>query len=85
MLSVLGYVINSIILLIVVVVIARIYVNLKGADTSSSPMGPLVKEISDIIIENGRKFFPVKEETTLLYVIIAVLIVLFFIVRAVLI
>ena len=85
MLSALGYLIISVILIILVAVAGRIYINLSKKEVENLFMGPLTKEISDLIIENGRKFIPIGKDSTLLYVIAGVCIVLIFIVNAVLI
>ncbi len=85
MLSVIGYIINSVILFIVIIVVAKLYINFTKKNIEEFPVGPLIKELSELICKNGRKFFPIKEENILLYVLLSTCFILFFIVRAILI
>ena len=85
MLSALGYIIISIILLILIVVVGRIYINSTKKEAENLFLGPLIKEISDLVIENGKKLLPIEEEPVLLYVIAGLCIVFIFIVNTVLI
>ncbi len=85
MLSALGYIINSIIFIVVVIVSARIYINLSKKETGDLPMGPLVKELSDLILACGRKFVPLNDDTQLLIVILCISMIFIFIVKSILI
>ncbi len=85
MLSALGYIINSIIFIVVVIVSACIYINLSKKEAGDLPMGPLVKELSDLILACGRKFVPLNDDTQLLIVILCISMIFIFIVKSILI
>jgi hypothetical protein len=85
MLNVLGYLINSIILIIIVTLVIRIYMNIKKEEPEKIFLGPLVKEVSDLILKNSVKFFPVKDESALLYTTLSAAVILFILVKAILI
>ncbi|MDA3792891.1 MAG: hypothetical protein PF545_04445 [Elusimicrobia bacterium] len=78
-----GHLINSILLFIIVVSAARIAIEAYTKDIMEVPVGPLVKEISDIIMEYGRKFLPFDKQKNLLLGISMTSFILIIIIRAV--
>jgi hypothetical protein len=85
MLSIIGYLINSVILILIVVVLVRIYMDYSKGEPESIFLGPLVKEVSDKILEKAKGFFPVKEDSLLAWVVLGASIVLFIVVKIILI
>ncbi|MEA3506416.1 MAG: hypothetical protein U9R36_02830 [Elusimicrobiota bacterium] len=85
LLRVLGYLINSLLLLVVIISAARIIMDSYAKDIMEIPVGPLVKELSDVIMEQGRKFLPIKEEKNLLIGIVIGLMIVILIIQAVII
>lgn len=85
MLSALGYMIISIILILLIAMAGRLFMDLTDKMPENLFMGPLIKEFTDLIIEKARKCIPIEDKSMLLYVVMFVGVALISIVKAVLI
>jgi hypothetical protein len=83
LLRALGYLVNSLLLFAVLICAARVIMDSYAKNIMDIPVGPLVKELSEVIMEQGRKFLPIKEEKNLLIGIIISLIIVILIIQAV--
>ncbi len=78
-----GYIINSLLLFIAIISIVRLVMDSYILDIKELPVGPLVEELTDIIMEHGKKFIPINSPKNLLISITIVSLILFIVIRAV--
>ena len=79
--SVIGYLLISMLLLLLIALLIRIFTDLSGNQPENVPLGPLAKETSDIILNNIRKFVTIQEDSTLSYVSVAIIFVLIVVIK----
>ncbi|MFC2091317.1 hypothetical protein ACFLTD_00910 [Elusimicrobiota bacterium] len=76
MMAALGYMLISVVLFLVIGVSGRIFLILGKKEPENIPMGPILKEFSDLIIEHGKKFIPIEDPLILLISIDIICVVL---------
>ena len=79
--SVIGYLLISVLLLLLFAVCLRIIIDLGKTQPDSIPMGPLAKEVSDIVLDNMRKFVAIQEDSMLSYVSAGIILVLIILIK----
>ncbi len=80
LLNVLGYLINSFLIILFVVVLAKLILTGQGKDLNTIFLGPLIKDFSEIIFSQGRKFIPIQEESNLSITLLVIFVLLFWLV-----
>ncbi len=80
LLSVFGYLIDSFLIILFVVVLAKFILTRQGKDLNTIFLGPIVKDFSEIIFNQARKFIPIQEESTLSITLLVVFVLLFWLV-----
>lgn len=82
LLNIVGYLINSFLIILFVVVLAKLILTGQGKDLSKVFLGPIIKEFSETIFDQARKFVPVEEESTLSITLLVIFVLLFWLVGA---
>lgn len=80
LLNVFGYLIDSFLIILFVVVLAKFILTRQGKDLNTIFLGPIVKDFSEIIFNQARKFIPIQEESTLSITLLVVFVLLFWLV-----
>jgi len=80
LLNVFGYLIDSFLIILFVVVLAKFILTRQGKDLNTIFLGPIVKDFSEIIFSQARKFIPIQEESTLSITLLVVFVLLFWLV-----
>ncbi len=76
-----GYLINSIFVVFMIVLLIKIFVHMKKKEIETIPMGMAIKELTDIILKQAKLFLPVKGEISLSVSTVFVLMLLFYMVK----
>lgn len=80
LLNVFGYLIDSFLIILFVVVLAKFILTRQGKDLNTIFLGPIIKDFSEIIFNQARKFIPIQEESTLSITLLVVFVLLFWLV-----
>jgi len=80
LLNILGYLINSFLIILFVVVLAKLILTRQGKDLNTIFLGPLIKDFSEIIFSQARKFIPIQEESNLSITLLVIFVLLFWLV-----
>ncbi|HUW23890.1 MAG TPA: hypothetical protein VMW39_07655 [bacterium] len=80
LLSILGYLINCFLVILFIVVLAKFILARPGKDLNTIFLGPLIKDFSEIIFNQARKFIPIEEESTLSITLLVIFVLLFWLV-----
>lgn len=80
LLNILGYLINCFLIILFVVVLAKFILTRQGKDLNTVFLGPIIKDFSEIIFNQTRKFIPIEEESTLSITLLAIFVLLFWLV-----
>ena len=80
LLNILGYLINSFLIILFVVVLAKLILTGQGKDLNTIFLGPLIKDFSEIIFSQARKFIPIQEESNLSITLLVIFVLLFWLV-----
>jgi len=80
LLNVLGYLINSFLIILFIVVLARFILVRQGKDLNAVLAGPLIRDFSELIFSQARKYIPIQEESTLSITLLVIFILLFWLV-----
>lgn len=80
LLNIIGYLINTFLIILFLVVLARFILTRQGKDLNTVLAGPIIKDFSELIFNQARKFIPIKEESTLSITLLVVFILLFWLV-----
>lgn len=81
LLTFIGYLINSVLIVFVVVILVRIFAYMKKKEVETLPAGMLIKELTDLILKGVKYFLPIRGELGSYVVTLFVLIGLFWLVR----
>ena len=76
-----GYLINSIFVVFMIVLLIKIFVQIKKKEIETIPMGMAIKELTDIILKQAKLILPVKGEISLSVSTVFVLMLLFYMVK----
>ena len=76
-----GYLINSIFVIFMIVLLIKIFVHMKKKEIETIPMGVAIKELTDIILKQAKLFLPVKGDVSLSVSTVFVLMLLFYMVK----
>ena len=76
-----GYLINSIFVIFMIVLLIKIFVHMKKKEIETIPMGVAIKELTDIILKQAQLFLPVKGDVSLSVSTVFVLMLLFYMVK----
>ncbi len=79
-LNILGYLINCFLVILFIVVLAKFILTRQGKDLNTTFLGPLIKDFSEIIFNQARKFIPIEEESTLSITLLVIFVLLFWLV-----
>ena len=82
LLNIVGYLINSFLIILFVVVLAKYVLTRQGKDLNTVFLGPIIKDFSETIINQARKFISIEEESTLSVTLLVIFVVLFWLVGA---
>lgn len=80
LLNIVGYLINSFLIILFVVVLAKFILTRQGKDLNTVFLGPIIKDFSETIFNQARKFISIEEESTLSVTLLFVFILLFWLV-----
>ena len=78
--NILGYLINSFLIILFVVVLAKFILTRQGKDLNTIFLGPIIKDFSETIFNQARKFVSIEEESTLSITLLVIFVVLFWLV-----
>ena len=81
LLSFVGYLINSVLVIFMIVLLIKVFVHVKKKEIETIPMGMPIKELTDIILKQAKLFLPVRGEISLSVSTIFVLMLLFYLVK----
>jgi len=77
LLNVLGYLINSFLVILFLIVLAKFILTRQGKDLNTVLAGPLIRDFSELIFSQARKFVPIEEESTLSITLLVIFVLLF--------
>ncbi|MDH5174312.1 MAG: hypothetical protein OEW43_03520 [Elusimicrobiota bacterium] len=77
LLNVIGYLINSLLIIMFAVVLAKFILTRQGKDLNTIFLGPIIKDFSETIFNHTRKFISIEEESTLSITLLVIFVVLF--------
>ncbi len=80
LLNIPGYLINCFLVILFIVVLAKFILTRQGKDLNTTFLGPLIKDFSEIIFNQARKFIPIEEESTLSITLLVIFVLLFWLV-----
>ncbi len=80
LINILGYLINSFLIILFVVVLARFILTRQGRDLGTIFLGPIIKDFSETIFNQARKFVSIEEESTLSITLLVIFVLLFWLV-----
>jgi len=80
LLNVLGYLINSFLIILFVVVLAKLILTGQGKDLNTVLAGPIIRDFSELIFDQARKFIPIQEESNLSITLLVIFVLLFWLV-----
>ena len=80
LLNVLGYLINSFLIILFLVVLTKYILTKQGKDFNSVLAGPIIRDFSNLIFDQARKYIPIGEESTLSIALLVIFILLFWLV-----
>ena len=80
LINILGYLIKSFLIILFVVVLARFILTRQGKDLNTIFLGPIIKDFSETIFNQARKFVSIEEESTLSITLLVILVLLFWLV-----
>ncbi|MFB0527493.1 MAG: hypothetical protein ACETVT_01290 [bacterium] len=80
LLNIIGYLINSFLTILFVVVLAKYILTRQGRDLNTVFLGPIIKDFSETIFSQARKFISIEEESTLSITLLVMFVVLFWLV-----
>jgi hypothetical protein len=77
LLNVLAYLINSFLVILFLIVLAKFILIRQGKDLNTVLAGPLIRDFSELIFSQARKFIPIQEESTLSITLLVIFVLLF--------
>jgi len=80
LLNIIGYLINSFLIILFLVVLAKLILTRQGKDLNKILGGPIVRDFSELIFNQARKFIPIQEESTLSITLMVIFVLLFWLV-----
>ena len=80
LLNVLGYLINSFLIILFFVVLVKLILTKQGKDLNTVLAGPIIRDFSELIFDQARKFIPIEEESNLSITLLVVFVLLFWLV-----
>jgi len=80
LLNILGYLINCFLIILFVVVLAKFILTRQGKDLNTVFLGPIIKDFSEVIFNQARKFIPIEKESNLSITLLAIFVLLFWLV-----
>ena len=80
LLNVLGYLINSFLIILFLVVLVKLILTRQGKDLNTVLAGPIIRDFSELIFDQARKFIPIEEESNLSITLLIVFVLLFWLV-----
>lgn len=80
LLNLVGYLINSCLIILFLVVLAKFILIRQGKDLNTVPGGPIIKDFSELIFNQARKFIPIQEESSLSITLLVIFVALFWLV-----
>ena len=81
LINILGYLIKSFLIILFVVVLARFILTRQGKDLNTIFLGPIIKDFSETIFNQARKFVSIEKESTLSITLLVIFVLLFWLVR----
>jgi len=82
LLNVVGYLINSFLIILFLVVLAKFILTRQGKDLNTVLAGPIIRDFSELIFNQARKFVAIQEESTLSITLLVIFILLFWLVSS---
>jgi len=82
LLNVIGYLINSLLIVLFLVVLAKFILTKRGKDLNTVFGGPVIKDFSELIFNESRKFIPIEEESSLSITLLVIFLFLFWVVSS---
>lgn len=80
LINILGYLIKGFLIILFVVVLARFILTRQGRDLGTIFLGPIIKDFSETIFNQARKFVSIEEESTLSITLLVIFVLLFWLV-----
>jgi len=80
LLNFIGYLIRCFLILLFLVILAKYILTKQGKDLNTVAAGPIVKDFSELIFEQARKFIPIQKESTLSITLLMIFVFLFWLV-----
>ncbi len=80
LLNVIGYLINSFLIVLFLVVLVRFVLIKQGKDLNTVLGGPIIRDFSELIFNQARKFIPIEQESNLSVTLLVVFVLLFWLV-----
>ena len=77
MLTTVGYVIASLIFIVIVVLISNMLIGRFSREMDKAMGKNLLKELNRVILDEGRKFLPIENDRVLAVIIIIIMIILY--------
>jgi len=80
LLNIIGYLINSFLIILFLVVLAKFILTKQGKDLNTVLAGPIIRDFSELVFNQARKFMPIQEESTLSITLLVIFVLLFWMV-----
>jgi len=80
LLNIIGYLINSFLIILFLVVLAKFILTKQGKDLNTILAGPIIRDFSELVFNQARKFVPIQEESTLSITLLVIFVLLFWMV-----
>ena len=80
LLNIIGYLINSFLIILFLVVLAKFILTKQGKDLNTILAGPIIRDFSELVFNQARKFMPIQEESTLSITLLVIFVLLFWMV-----
>lgn len=80
LLNLVGYLINSCLIILFLVVLAKFILTREGKDLNTILGGPIIRDFSELIFNQARKFIPIQEESSLSITLLVIFVALFWLV-----
>ena len=77
MITTVGYIIASLIFIVIVVLIANMLIGRFSKEMDKAMGKNLLKDLNRVILDEGRKFLPIENDTVLAVIILIVMIALY--------
>jgi len=80
LLNLLGYLINGFLVVLFLVVLAKFILAKQGKNLNTVLGGPIIRDFSELIFSQARKFMPIEQESTLSITLLVIFVLLFWLV-----